>query len=677
MGSMVLDAVRVNAFILPNLTKAKNSLTEAAKYGNSVERYAGDSPISSRSNVNAARVRNLASNLTKRLGTISSNINTVSVKLDAKLEKAKLIEKKNKAKSTALSAAVGAVAGAAGAAIGAATGGIKGAVVGAAIGAAAGVAAKKTNVFSSIGKALKNTGAKIAKNVGSFFSGVWKGIKNIGKSIANACKKIAKKVVSFVKEKIGPIIKDIARFAVGVVKAVVKTCATIVNLAVSLVEGVVSLVEALGDAVLIVAGAVATVGAALVACGYWLFTGDWKLGEWSGAIWKKWCMPWVGYNWTDKLFDGVEKINVFDKLAWDWGKRKGGDGTACKIAKGVGYVAGIIVASVFTAGAAGAGAAAGSGIGAGATAVGSLFAGSSTALAGTLIPSTVIAGVGKFGQKAQDNYNSTIDKSVKAHYIEQLKLANPGLSDDEIKALYDYAIENNLFTDKAQVRKSAMDNISGGKIAGILGTSATQGVIEAATWYVTYGSTLTTGGVKQLSGAETLAKSKSKLLSNLGKAVGDKSKFAWTQNGIISKVLPNFGKASVTKAGIQFAKGYANEGATLFLDGDFDVSKAHTDAVVGAATSIVYDNTLGTWMKNAASTRMEKANQISESADDIMNAAGSETAKKTMKDRLDSIITNFLNYGANDTGGKKIVGGGIKNIYKEIGKDIIEATSGA
>ena len=93
MGSMVLDAVRVNAFILPNLTKAKNSLTEAAKYGNSVERYAGDSPISSRSNVNAARVRNLASNLTKRLGTISSNINTVSVKLDAKLEKAKPVLK--------------------------------------------------------------------------------------------------------------------------------------------------------------------------------------------------------------------------------------------------------------------------------------------------------------------------------------------------------------------------------------------------------------------------------------------------------------------------------------------------------------------------------------------------------------------------------------------------------
>ena len=640
MGSMVLDAVRVNAFILPNLTKAKNSLTEAAKYGNSVERYAGDSPISSRSNVNAARVRNLASNLTKRLGTISSNINTVSVKLDAKLEKAKLIEKKNKAKSTALSAAVGAVAGAAGAAIGAATGGIKGAVVGAAIGAAAGVAAKKTNVFSSIGKALKNTGAKIAKNVGSFFSGVWKGIKNIGKSIVNACKKIAKKVVSFVKEKIGPIIKAIGKGIVTAIKWVGKTAATIVNFAVSLVEGVVSLVEALGDVVLIVVGGVCSIVTAVADIVRGLCTGEW---DWkcTGAVWKKWIMPWVGYDWTDKVFDGVEKINVFDKWAWDWGKRKGGDGTACKIVKGVGYVAGIIVASVFTAGAAGAVAGAGSGVAGGAAAVASLgtAAGASVASsAAVTVASTAISGAAKFAQETQKGYNK--------------------LSEEEKQ--------------------------SGAMIGRVLGASAVKGGIEAATWYVTYGN----GGAK-------LVGSKSKAVDGLGKLLTSKTKFVQPKSFLGKAFASNIGTASFTKAGIQGLKAYANEGASVIADGKFDWKSANTNAIVSAGTSFVYDNTFGAWMKSgtiderakAAAKKAAAASQSSQTTASALgyttNAATKSSVKTTLNGILDSMkvkgtkmldaADSFLKYASGDAGGKKIIGGGIKNIYKDIGNNIIDS----
>ena len=620
MGSMVLDAVRVNAFILPNLTKAKNSLTEAAKYGNSVERYAGDSPISSRSNVNAARVRNLASNITKRLGTISSNINTVSVKLDAKLEKAKLIEKKNKAKSTALSAAVGAVAGAAGAAIGAATGGIKGAVVGGAVAAAGAVVA--TKVVTSVGKALKNTCAKVAKSVGNFFSSVWSGIKKIGSSIVNACKKIAKKVVSFVKEKIGPIIKAIGKGVLAVGKFFVKTAATVVNLCVSLVEGVVSLVEALGDVVLMAVGAVCSVVTAVADVVRGVCTGEWDF-KCTKAVWTKWIMPWVGYDWTDKVFDGVEKINVFDKWAWDWGKRKGGDGTACKIAKGVGYVAGIIVASVFTAGAAGAVAGAGSGIAGGAAAVATLgTSAASTTLAAATVSSTVISGLGKFGQETQKGYNK--------------------LSDDE---------KQNL-----------------GSIGKVIGASAVKGGIEAATWYVTYGN----GGAK-------LVGSKSKVVDGLGKLLTSKTKYL-PKTSLGKIFASNVGTASFTKAGIQGLKAYANEAASMISDGDFDWNSANTNAIVSAGTSFVYDNTFGSWFKDAHKYAgdAKKAKEAMSSTDGMLPTE-SDAVKQTFKDSINSKLKDLaikldpiFDYAGSDAGGKKIIGGGIKNIYKDAGNDLID-----
>lgn len=644
MSSMVLDAVRFNSLVLPNLEQAKKKLAETAKYGTQISSYI---PVSTTSGTRTAgtresMLRNQAKSLSQRLGVASNNVNTITVKLDAKVEKAKLIEKKNKAKTSAISAAVGAVAGAAGAAIGVATGGIKGAVVGGAVGAAVGVAASKTakSVVSSVGKALKNTGAKIAKNVGNFFKSIGNGLKKIGKSIVNACKKIANKVVSFVKEKIGPLVKAIGKGIVAVGKFFVKTAATVVNLCVSLVEGVVSLVEALGDVVLMAVGAVCSVVTAVADVVRGVCTGEW---DWkcTGAVWKKWIMPWVGYDWTDKVFDGVEKINVFDKLSWEWGKRKGGDGTACKIAKGVGYVAGIVVASVFTAGAAGAVAGAGSGVAGGAAAVASLgtAAGASVASsAAVTVASTAISGAAKFAQETQKGYNK--------------------LSDEEKQ--------------------------SGAMIGRVLGASAIKGGIEAATWYVTYGN----GGAK-------LVGSKSKAVDGLGKLLTSKTKFVQPKSFLGKAFASNIGTASFTKAGIQGLKAYANEGASVIADGKFDWESANTNAIVSAGTSFVYDNTFGAWMKSgtiderakAAAKKAAESSQSSQTAASALgyttNAATKSSGKSTLIGILDSIKEKgtkmldaadpFLKYASGDAGGKKIIGGGIKNIYKDIGNNIIDS----
>ncbi len=543
MSAMVLDAIKVNAYVIPNLSKAKTTLTDASKYGNSIVKSTPDSPLASRSNLREARIRNTASDLAKRLGVISNNINTISLKLDNKVEKAKLIEKKNKAKTTAISAAVGAVAGIAGAAIGAATGGVKGAVVGAAVGAAAGVAVKRTNIVSSIGKALKNTGAKIAKNVGNFFSGVWKGIKNIGKSIWDACKKIANKVVSFVKEKIGPIVKAIGKGLAAVGKFLWRCAATVVNLAISLVEGIVSFVEAIGDVVLLVVGGVCSIATALWDIGVGVCTGDWSWKA-TGAVWKKWIMPWVGYDWTSKAFSW-NSGSFIDNAAFSWAKRD--NGIAYKIGKGVGYYVAMIAATIVTCGAAGA-------------ASGAAAAGSATAkIAGTLatkaVAQGVVGGLASVGKNAQKNYNSTIDKKVTAHYIEQVMLENPGLTEDEAADIVAYNLENGLYADKDAVRKSAMDNISGSEIAKGNIKAVGSGVIDGSIYYLggTYGEKV--GG----------------MFSKLG----EKGK-------VLSVVTKPFtGKAGGATA-IKMTKAYISEGYNSITwlggDGEYNWDEAHIDA---------------------------------------------------------------------------------------------------
>ena len=549
MSSIVLDEAKVSSSVLPNLKNIKNTLAEVAKLGNSVGKYASDSPVSSRSNTNAAAVRSIASDLTKRLGTIGSNVNNVSVKLDAKLEKAKAIEKKNKSKISGIAAAVGAVVGGA---AGAVTAGATGAAVGGAIGAAAAVVTSK--VVTSVGKALKNTCATVAKSVGNFFSNVWSGIKVIGEAIVNACKKIAQKVVSFVKEKIAPIVKNIGNAILkGIVtigKAIAKTAATIVNLAVSLVEGLVSFVEAIGDVVLLVVGAACSIVTAVADVIRGVCTGEW---DWkcTSAVWKKWIMPWVGYDWTSKVFDGVEKINVFDKWAWEWGKRKGGEGTVCKITKGVGYYTGMLIAATLTAGAA-------SSVSAAAAAAGH----ATTATVLNVVANTagvaqgLAVGIASVGKNSQDNYNTTINKTVTDHYVSHLMQEYPELTLEEAEAIVGENIKNGKYNDYNEVRKSAMDNISGADI--------TKGNLKAV------GSGVIDGTIFFLAG-------------NQGANIGDK--IGTLANNVSSKagkfLINSFANETSGKGIIKASQAFISEAYNSYLfdgDGKYDMYSALSNA---------------------------------------------------------------------------------------------------
>lgn len=295
-------------------------------------------------------------------------------------------------------------------------------------------------VGKAVSDGIKKVGAKVCKAVKSFAGGVKKvvsavgsGIKKVGNFLKNTGAKVVKGFVSGVK-KVGKAIGDGLKWAGGKIvdagksivsgvkwglgklwdgakwlgKHALKLGATIVNAAVSLVEGIVSFVEAIGDVVLLAAGVVGSIGGLFVDLYQGLTGKGWDLSA-TGSVWKDWALPWVAYDWTSKAFEWQGKWIIND---WAYKPFKRGE-TGAKITKGIGYVAGIVVASVFTAGAAGAASAGTSAISGGASAVTSLVTTGTSAASSTLamsVSSGIIAGSAKAAKSMQDGYNKLSDE---------------------------------------------------------------------------------------------------------------------------------------------------------------------------------------------------------------------------------------------------------------------------
>ena len=128
------------------------------------------------------------------------------------------------------------------------------------------------------------------------------------------------------------------------------------------------------------------------------------------------------------------------------------------------------------------------------------------------------------------------------------------------------------------------------------------------------------------------------------------------------------------------AKEYGNEMSTWLYDGKIDWKTAGTNAVISGATSIIYDNTVSEWMgaalkKLPAVTKEAAESQLSEVADDGMTTGASEVSETFMKKVTDVAKKGArvaLDYGKNNADGKKVVGGGIKNLFKEGEKSLLE-----
>lgn len=162
-----------------------------------------------------------------------------------------------------------------------------------------------------------------------------------------------------------------------------KTAASVEVLLQSLTKGVLDLVEALGDFALLLLTGVASIGTGIVdGCQaiYGAITGN----EWESVTKKMWegTQSAVSYEWVDAMFDDYYANNPLGKwlseTSYDWAKP---DSTAANVCEGIGYVAGVILLSIVT-------------------------AGTGTAALSTTTTGTIISGVAGMGRGTEDAWNS-------------------------------------------------------------------------------------------------------------------------------------------------------------------------------------------------------------------------------------------------------------------------------
>ena len=621
MGAIVLDASKVNSYVLPNLVKSKNPIQDAYSTSQSL-RNSLPSSFTYRSTIN---------DIVNQLYNIKREISDIDTMISKKVEKAKTIENRNDNRASGIAKAassIGSIVGTiGGAAMGAATGGVVGTVAGAAVG-------KK--IGSGVGKALVNTGAKVVEKFTSLSKIIGSEIKKLPSTIAKIYKKtdsMLNKIGSFINNK---VLKKMMSNPVG--KFILRTGATCVNLYMSFCEGFYSFIESLFDFVILVSGVTYTPITFLTDLGVGIISGDWSFPS-TGCLWKKIIMPVVGIDFVgtayDTLYEGEIKIGnitidntnnnnykIFsevNKYAYKWGKR--GE-IGCDISKGVGHITGIVLLTIATCGI---GSLASGATSVTASAASSAAASTTTSLASILNStsatwiSTILAGAAKTGQSAQKSYNS--------------------LSDEEKQ--------------------------SGKSIGKVVGSSFIKGGIESAVWFVTYGK-----------GANMLANSKSKIVSKLGlKRVGQilKGKSTILNNSkVLSKLnltaieLPKL-TAATTKGVIQGGKEFGNAFADSIMTGEFDLDETIKKAAVSGATSITYDYSVGTLLSNIkVSTDNSKEFVKSVPTDNALSGI----SKGSVQSSSISKFTEFMSKGSSlmdelqSSGGKKIIGKGIKELIK-------------
>lgn len=504
MGAIILDASKVNSYVLPNLTKSKNIILSACSINNALRN----------SLPNSFSYKNYISNIATQLYNIQKEISNINQIIIKKIEKAKSIESSGQNRTAAISriaSSIGAISGTVGGAMIGSTGGVAGAVIGATIG-------------NKVGKTIGNTGAKI---VGKTVSG----IKIVGSSIVNGFKWIGSKVTKAYKSAtnwISDKAKKVSNWVVGKLESAKNwTCkalkdtgafiskvgttiwsglkkawnwakdvenwkrlgASIANGAIAFVKGVVSLVEALGDLIILIGSGICTTRTALYDLGKGIVTGNWNFDATKG-LWKK-TKSIVSYQWTNKAFDAFYETKAGKWLDSNAYKPFKSDGLACQILEGVGYVAGVIALTVLT-------------FGVGGVAVGATTTVSAGVSATTMAATAAAVGFGKYTAEEWNknsisiNYNGT-DMDIAVDYekysqIEKLKSGETTTISQQI-TLADGSVQEIKFYITAKGNGEYLITDSQGNVAKLndlkesstvkgLAIGGLKGAWEGAQWYV-------------------------------------------------------------------------------------------------------------------------------------------------------------------------------------------------
>ncbi len=207
--------------------------------------------------------------------------------------------------------------------------------------------------------------------------------------------------------------------------AVATATSSLINFTVSLTEGIVSFAEAVVDAGVLVL-AISKTSSLILSDGLNLALSQMFGNEFNSltkSFWTEQVMPFIGTNWTDKLYDGIYSTGPMQWVENNaLGPFKREDGVVYSIGKGTGYTAGLVLATIFTAGIAGVGAA------------GSAAAGSTVS---TITPSTIsaiFAGLGGAGKATQKGYNG-LDEAERNSMWELTKVSTYGVGSGIIEGL--------------------------------------------------------------------------------------------------------------------------------------------------------------------------------------------------------------------------------------------------
>lgn len=624
MGAIVLEANKVNSYVLPGFEKASNYVQKAYDASENLKKYL--------SGYNVSGIVNDLYNIKKE---ITNTKNLVVNKTD----KAKQIESKSESKVSSIASKMASTVGAVTGAIMGAKTGLAGTAVGAVVGSAVG---KKA------GKTIADTGAKVAKETKSLGAKIWGGIKRVGSKVASGFKSAADwvgdKVTSAV-DWIGNAASDVGNWVSDKFNAAKDwTCqalkdtgawisnaasatwswlkgaadtvwthmkkigASIANAVISLVEGVVRLVESIGDLFLLLGTCVDTIGTGIVDIVNGISTGNW---DWKNTkeLWDT-CKTMVAYDWTSKIFEEGLYTTGFGK----WLDNNAyapfkSDALGCKICQGIGYIAGIVVISIFT-------------FGAGGVAIGTTATiGSTTISAGTVAIVAAGAGIGKYTQEEWNknclaiSYDGENEIGLSINYEKYKEITNlkPGQSTSLVQT----------FTDENGESYDIIFNISANE-------DGTYNIVDSD------GNTVQFNGVKESSTIKGLLVGTGKGLYDGFKAytavsaVGNIQSFAGMVRDIgsgsyikgASSLIKNFGvKQSLKPLATQAAKAtfkdagfYIQSGTALYGDvksgietGEWDPLKMAVH-VGGAYANNFVGNLAGEYFESGLSKSFEKIN---------------------------------------------------------------------
>ena len=548
MGVIVLDASRVNSYILPSLNKSENLIQTA--YNTSVSlRNSLPSSFKQRSAVNE---------IVNEIYNIKKEINNIEGIIDSKLAISKRIESKSESRVSSIASAASKIGGTIGLVGGSVLGDMRSGVL---VPTVDGVVGNKS------GETILGTGARIVNNCKSVYSQIENGVSNvfdkigaftsklctaigngvetagdwvtdadtwkkIGTTIAdgvtaawnwgtdpNTWKKIGTSICNGFKtagdwvtdpenwKKLGTTIADGVTTAWNWAKDIEnwkKLGASIVNGAIALIKGLLSLVEAIGDFAMLLDTTLKTGYTAIQDVATAILTDgnlDWNATKklWDGTKSK------VAYNWTNKIFDSLYDTKfgqTLDEYAYSPFKS---DGMGCEIIEGVGYVAGVIVLTICTFGAGGV-----------ATAAGATMS-TTTAMAMT----ATAAGVGKYTSEEWNknsisvNYGGTdVDFAIdyeKYSEIEKLKQGESTTISQQI-TLEDGSIQELILNITSKGNGEYIITDKDGNLASLnsLNESSTvkglaigglKGAWEGAQWYV--GGKIGTGEFTKITGKIT------------------------------------------------------------------------------------------------------------------------------------------------------------------------------